>query len=51
MKTSCLKLAVLIHELVWILSHSAKKVPLNYTVHLYALEFLLLLGVEAYTCL
>lgn len=34
MKTPSIKLAVLIYELVSILSHSAKKVPLNTTIQL-----------------
>lgn len=37
MKASGITLAVFIGELVWILSHSAKKVPCNYKVQLSAL--------------
>lgn len=37
MKASGITLAVFIDELIWILSHSAKKVPCNSTVQLYAL--------------
>lgn len=40
-------IGLLIDELVWILSHSTKKVPSNYTVQLYALGMWLLLDVKA----